>query len=189
MYMQRGNEPYKMFGKELQRIRVGMQESTAEVSGAVEIDTEHLDKYERGEVRPSEDILLLLITHFGIKDEAAARLWELAGYADEKNEKTKHRHEESFHSQQAITILPLDSRVLYTDSVSVFASDHGVILNFMQSGVVNGQPLAVSRVGMSMEHAKSVLEILQKTVDEASRPKQRKSLPAPKSKRSRKDNN
>ena len=78
--MQRGDFPYKSFGRELKKIRIGMQESTAEVSGAVEIDVERLDSYEEGLVRPSEDILMLLINHFGVKDEVADRLWDLAGY-------------------------------------------------------------------------------------------------------------
>lgn len=51
-----------------------------EVSGAVEIDEKRLKRIEAGIERPAEDILLLLISHFGVADREAVQLWELADY-------------------------------------------------------------------------------------------------------------
>jgi len=65
--MKRGKNPFKPLGEELNRIRTRVQESLTEVSGAVEISDERLTSYEKGEARPSEDILQLLITHFNLK--------------------------------------------------------------------------------------------------------------------------
>ena len=54
--------------------------------------------------------------------------------------------------------------------VHVMVNNYGVIMNFMQGAGPNNQPLAVARIGMSREHAKSVLEVLQKTLDQADEP-------------------
>src|SRR3954465_1840609 len=76
--------PYKTLGKYLKDLRTRANESLAEASGAVEIDVRQLASYELGKARPSEDVLLLLISHFGAKDDEAVRMWELAGFGLEK---------------------------------------------------------------------------------------------------------
>jgi transcriptional regulator with XRE-family HTH domain len=165
--------PYKSLGLRLKRMREKMQESIAEVSGAVEIDVQALSAIERGSVRPGEDILLLLISHFGVKEDEAVRLWSLAGY-------DRHMLEGDMSSvhddgKQPITLTPMDARINYTDMVHVMINNYGVVLNFMQGAGPNNQPMVISRVGMSREHAKSVLELLQRTLAQS----EQKSLPAP----------
>ncbi len=72
--------PFKRFGQELRTLRQKLQETPADVSGAVEIDEAMLQRYEEGRERPSEEILNLLISHFAMPDDDAATLWRLAGY-------------------------------------------------------------------------------------------------------------
>jgi transcriptional regulator with XRE-family HTH domain len=181
--MQRGHKgsaPFQRLGSRLKQIRHEAKESLAEASGAVEIDSDSLERYERGESRPAEDILLLLMTHYDLTDDDADTLWHLAGYDKKKSEP----HEETT-SQQAITILPLDARVVYTDMVNVTANQFGVVMNFLQQGPgPNAGPVAVSRVGMSIDHARSVIEVLnhaisQATAEQAKQPPIQKQLPAP----------
>ena len=74
--------------------------------------------------------------------------------------------------------MPMDLRVVYTDMVHVAVNDFGLVMNFMQTAGPANKPLAIARVGMSREHAKSVLEVLQRTLAQ-SEPRQ---LPAPKTK-------
>ncbi len=57
-----------------------------------------------------------------------------------------------------------DSRILLTDVVDIMVNNYGVVLDFMQSGPGGSQPVA--RVGMSREHAKSILQILQTTLSQ-----------------------
>jgi transcriptional regulator with XRE-family HTH domain len=64
--------PYKPLGAILRHLRERNRESVAEVSGAVEIDETALGRIEAGSERPSEDILLLLISHFSVEDDKAA---------------------------------------------------------------------------------------------------------------------
>ncbi len=154
--------PFASLGRQLKRLRVRRRESVAEVSGAVEIDIEALTAIEQGTERPKEDILLLLMSHFEMKEEEADTVWKLAGYETEPEQK------------QVVMMAPEDLRVIYTDMVHVTVSNFGVVMNFMQNNG-SSHPMAISRVGMSREHAEKVLEVLQKTLA-ASQPK---GLPSP----------
>lgn len=164
--------PYKQLGSWLKALRQRRQQSLVEVSGAVEIDVEQLSEIENGATRPSEDILMLLMSYFSINEEEAVRVWEMAGYnrPEEGDRNTDQRI-------QQVLVLPMDARVVYTDMAQVVSNKFGLTINFMQSDGIGGQPLAVSRVGMSREHAQRLLTILQKTLAEP----QQKLLPAPES--------
>ncbi len=175
---ERANEklPYKTLGARLRKMRERLSESLAEVAGSVEIDIDVLLAIEEGKNRPAEEILLLLISHFGIKEEEATKLWELAGYHQKQlpliNMLSDHDDEAG---KPAITVLPVDARINYTDMVHITVNNFGVVMNFMQRIGPNNQPLIVSRVGMSREHAKSVLEVLQQSLNQS----EQKSLPPP----------
>ncbi len=156
-------KPFKQLGTTLRRVRESKNQSLAEVSGAVEIEPDSLEQFEAGISRPSEDILLLMISHFNLQDEEATKLWELAGYSDQKGEASSTTQETA---QQIALAPPADMRVIYTDLVHVLVNDYGVIINFLQGAGPNNQPLAVSRVGMSREHAESLLDVLQKTLQQ-----------------------
>lgn len=149
--------PFRSLGRQLKELRTRVNESLAEASGAVEIEAKELASFELGKLRPTEDVLLLLISHFGAKDDEAVKIWEMAGYGLEKVPVVHMASEE--HRLQAAE----DNRVLFTDIVDIVVNKYGVIMNFMQTGPANSsQPVA--RVGMSREHAKSILQILQNTL-------------------------
>lgn len=147
--------PFKNLGEHLKTLRERHKESVAEVSGAVEIDEQTLLKIEQGHERPSEDILMLLINHFGMHEDEAASLWQLAGY---------DRHEDGVEhtpgSKTMVMIMAVDPRVVYSDGVQVVANGSGVIMNFAQ-GAGTPQALVTARVGMSREQAAMVLRALQ----------------------------
>lgn len=170
------NTPFKVLGKHLNRARELAKESVAEVSGAVEIDEATLERIEEGRERPSEDILLLLITHFGIQDDEAVSLWELAGY-----DRTQHlkNDDDPTNSRSLVMIMALDSRIVYSDKIEVVANTNGVILNFLQSPNGPYQAQTVARVGMSREQSQNVLRVLQQTLSQSAKAMMPKSLPAP----------
>ena len=68
---------------------------------------------------------------------------------------------------KTVFVSPEDARIVYTDMVQVMVNNYGVIMNFMQGAGPQNQPLAVSRVGMSKEHAKSILELLRATLEQS----------------------
>lgn len=166
------SKPYKLLGEKLRSLRAKNSESLLEVSGAVEIEPETLDKIEQGTERPSEDILLLLISHFSSKDSEADHLWQLAGYA-RPDQNDLPPVSDQFSAQPAMMVLPMDARIVYTDTVHVIANNHGVVMNFLQNAGPNNQTIAVARVGMSREHAQNVVELLQRTLAQS----EQKTLP------------
>lgn len=149
-------------GKQLKVLRTRASESLAEASGAVEIEVRELASFELGQARPSEDVLLLLISHFGARDDEAIKLWEMAGYGSEKISAT-HMVNTAVPAQIATADT---SHILFTDIVDVTVNNYGVVMNFMQSNSTSTSPAPVARVGMSREHAKSVLKILQVTLSQ-----------------------
>ena len=177
--------PYKQFGRCLKAMRQRFQESLGEVSGAVEVAVEQLDRFERGAELPNEDILMLLISHFNLGDEEAVALWELAGYEpddrlfgdDEEDEAADHRNERNESNDRAaqpgrsltnapVMMIALDNRVLYTNGAEIVTDNAGLVINFIQSdnAAKNPQRYAVSRVGMSYDQAEQLLATLNRAL-------------------------
>ena len=155
--------PYRNLGKQLRELRDRAHETLAEASGAVEIDVKELASIELGRARPTEDVLLLLISHFGAKDDESVKLWELAGYNLRKIPSSSMSSAEFDNLTLAAGAEP---RVLFTDVVDVIVNNYGVVMSFMQSTGTGKTPQSVARIGMSREHAKSVLQILQMTLNQ-----------------------
>lgn len=166
--------PYQVLGARLRRMREAQSESVAEVAGSVEVDLAVIDEIEQGKARPAEDILLLLISHFSVKEEEATKLWELAGY-----EKLDGLGDDN-PLKNTVMVMPVDARIIYTDMAHVAANQHGLVLNFMQTNGPTNQPMIVSRLGMSREHAKSMVELLQQALSGTDNARPQQALPAPK---------
>lgn len=167
MDKKQSQSPFKPLGRRLKALRDQANETLAEASGAVEVDVKQLASYELGHARPTEDVLLLLISHFGAKDDEAVRIWELAGYGMSKVPMA-HMASDNAQTEQPQPAVA-DKRILFTDVVDVMVNNYGVVMNFMQSSGPATQPTPVARVGMSREHAKSVLHILQATLAQTER--------------------
>jgi transcriptional regulator with XRE-family HTH domain len=172
--MQRGDFPYKNIGERLRRWRQRVHESIAEVSGAVEIDTEQLKKIENGIELPSEDILLLLISHLDVDEKDARTIYEQAGYAKSLNESggTSISGMSSMDEQiikQTLMVIPFDNRILYSDSVNIAATPNGVVFDFLQT-TANPQPATVGRIGMSLEHAQRMQKLLTEILSKTGKP-------------------
>lgn len=163
--MQRGDFPYKNIGERLRKWRQQMHESIAEVSGAVEIDTEQLKKIEKGVELPTEDILLLLISHLEVQEKDARTIIEQAGYA--RTEQMSNMDEQLI--KQMLMIIPFDNRILYSDSVNISASPNGVVMDFLQTSA-NPQPATIGRIGMSLDHAGRMQKLLTEILDKTGKP-------------------
>ncbi len=150
--------PFKTLGEKLKTIRQKLHESVSEVSGAVEIDEQKLQNIEQGTERPSEDILMLLINHFGMQDDDADNLWQLAGY------EPPHDHGDMPHvdgnNRTMVMIMAVDPRVIYSDGAQVTANTNGVVVNFFQ-GMGTPQQMMTARIGMSREQASSLMHTLE----------------------------
>lgn len=169
MNEQQQERPFKNLGVRLQLLRKKMQESTADVSGAVEIDESVLQQFELGSSRPSEEILMLLISHFGMREDEAASLWQLAGYEPHEHDHDHERDDDDSRSARVL-VMAVDPRIIYSDGAQVTANQQGVVLNFSQGNGTQSL-LLTARVGMSREQARVLLEMLQQALQH-SEPKQ-----------------
>lgn len=142
-------------------MRERQQESLAEVSGAVEINIDDLERIEAGQDRPSEDILSLLINHFNVQEYEAVQLWNLAGYDGLMASREAAGQGGETGRQPAIMIIAVDVRTMYSDTAQISVNESGVVMQFSQAAI-NGQTnVPVARVGMSFEQAQQVLDSLQ----------------------------
>lgn len=176
--------PYQQLGTRLRDMRRKNKESAAEVSGAVEIDIATLERFEQGVELPSEDILMLLINHFGLGDDEAVSLWELAGYdqaeAFADDNPTPRGRDDLRMSKQPVIVFALDSRIVYSNGAEIIADKSGIIMNFSQFTDTSQGPVPVAKVGMSYEQAQNVLNSLQRAILRGKYAPQTKQLPAPK---------
>lgn len=196
--MSNNARPYVKLGIRLKALRTLRKASAAEVSGAVEIEETILANYELGVERPTEDILLLLINYFGMRDDDAAVMWQLAGYdtpksddddddADSDDDNSQIIKEAMRSGHTAVMMMAFDPRIMYSDGVDIAANSQGLVLNFTQGGNGGGR-MPISRIGMSYEQAQGLLEVLQKTVQAADKNGALRNLPAPSSKNTNKQN-
>jgi transcriptional regulator with XRE-family HTH domain len=171
------NEPHPPFtslGKHLKYVREQLNRTLAEVSGAVEIDEKVLERIESGLERPSEDILMLLISHFEVQDQEAVQLWELAGYDGDVPEQFRPTIDIQ-NGKATVMLLALDMRTMYSDGLVIDQTPAGLTLNFTQAS--SGQPSPVARVGMSYDQAEQVLNQLQHAILQARYQRGPKKLP------------
>jgi transcriptional regulator with XRE-family HTH domain len=177
--------PFKTLGTRLKYLRERASESIAEAAGAVEIDEDRLERIEEGIERPSEEILMLLMSHFNMQDSEAVQVWELAGYDRRLGPETGLNADDLLNgnSKPVVMLLAVDVRTQYTDGVDIFADNAGLTMNFTQaSGQGSANPVA--RVGMSVEQAEAVARALQLALLKVKFGRA-KGLPAPESKKSR----
>jgi transcriptional regulator with XRE-family HTH domain len=174
MSEQRAHKPFQVLGSHLKAWREQASETLGEVSGAIEIEPEALQQIEQGDRRPSEDILVLLINHFNISEDEADKIWEMAGFPQDKTGNPMLDNQDP--TRPFMVVMPIGTQIVYTDMVQVSVNGFGVVMNFLQTNGVANQPMAVARVGMSREHAESIVELLQESLHP--KPKIPKALPA-----------
>lgn len=162
--MSEPNTPYITLGSHLKYVREQSRQSLIEVSGAVEIDEQSLERIEAGIERPAEDILLLLISHFGVADREAVQLWELADYDSDMPDQIKPEAlDQQLASKNVVMLVGFDTRTIYSDGLDVIWNSAGMTLNFTQA-TGNSQSLPVAKVGMSHEQAEQVINTLQRAL-------------------------
>lgn len=164
--MSESNAPYITLGSHLKYVREQSKQSLAEVSDAVEIDEEQLARIEAGLERPSEDILMLLISYFDVQDREAVQLWELAEYDSSLPDMLKPRADhETIHlaGKPMVMLMAVDVRTMYSDGLEITVNPAGVTLNFTQT-VNPAQQAPVARVGMSHAQALQVIRAIEQAL-------------------------
>jgi len=171
------NTPYSTLGGRLKAIRQGLKQSLAEVSGAVEIDIDDLNRMENGIERPNEEILMLLMNHFKVQDNEAIVLWQLAGYDDMSQNSAGDDRQ-----RPLVVMMALDARVIYSDNVSIDVNEKGMVINFTQAAFGSNAAIPISRIGLSYQQAGELIKQLGLSMLQAKYVSSTKLLEAPKPK-------
>ena len=132
------NKPYQELGDFLREKREKNHESIIDVSSAVEIEPNFLEIIEAGSERPSEDILVLLINHFNLKDSDAMTVWKLADYDDNNNYDFTTMSQQGFKndivsSANVVMVMPIDVRPMYSDHVEIVEKSVAMNLTGIES--------------------------------------------------------
>lgn len=160
--MSRNEKPsrYVALGARLKFLREQWQQTIKDVCSTLEIDEQQLKALEDGKVAPTPELLDMLISHFLLTEDQAQDLRDLI--EDRDDYENVPANIEDILAKQLVMLMPSDNKIVYTDSMQVTVNDNGVILQFMQQ-ISGGQPVAVSRLGMSREHAEKIITVLQDT--------------------------
>lgn len=163
---------YRDFGNELKRLRQDAHKTIIEVSGAFEIEPGLLDRIEQGYEKPPEEIVLQAISHFDIDESEAVKLWELAGYTRGETQVPESEAELPNVAQPNVVAIAMpyqpqvysENRAIYTDLVNIGANNFGLTVTFKQNGRKGDKPTIVAKLGMSIDHAKSLARLLDGAV-------------------------
>lgn len=160
-----------MIGKEIRTIRKAANESLAETAEALGIDRSHLNKIELGAYKPSLQLLNTILAHFSVEGIKANQLRDLLARGPVEHvvvgspgERSTDMAQQAPVQQQPVGQVSLDpakNPVVYTDSTFVSSTDYGLVLDVAQT--VGGNPqqnFVVARVGMSFDHAKKLIEVM-----------------------------
>ncbi|MBI5357272.1 helix-turn-helix transcriptional regulator [Candidatus Saccharibacteria bacterium] len=176
------SQPYKALGAKIKHLRQQWQQSIDEVSTTLEIDRKTLREIESGKVVPTDNLLDMLISHFLLTEEQAEDLRSLALLPSEQVGEAMLGGLEDMLMKQIVMYMPVDNRIVYTDSMNATVNKHGVVLQFMQSTGKDSKSIPVSQVGMSREHAERMIEVIKSTLDHHDKSGDKKLLSPPKSK-------
>lgn len=162
--------------KKIKSYRLLQKESITSAAKAMGINRTYLSKLENGHITPSLDVLNLLIKHYSLSQQESSLLSKLANHGggglmlENFERKEEPRMEEKIipepNLSKGVRINVSDKTpVLYTDSVFVTSSQYGVVFDFAQNMASTNQQNIVARVGMSREHAKALLKVLQERLE------------------------
>ncbi|MBW3568680.1 helix-turn-helix domain-containing protein [Candidatus Parcubacteria bacterium] len=186
--MGKSEQPHKVLGEKIKSLREKWQQTVDEVSTTLEIDEKELKQIESGKILPNDNLLDMIINHFLLSEEQALELRAMATVPKDTAipESLLAGGIEDMLMKQVVMYLPVDNRVVYTDSMNATVNKHGMVLQFMQSQ--NGKPVSVSQVGMSREHAERMLKVIKTTLEKYDKSQETKLLSAPKTEKQNDEN-
>jgi transcriptional regulator with XRE-family HTH domain len=157
-------------GNIIRGFRQQRHQTLVDLAKALNIDRAYLNKIELGQVKPSAKLLDKILVHFSVEDNLATKIKQAAGHvplvvSEAGKEKAMGDQAQVAVPQQEamLNINPMQTPVLFTDSTFVSSSDYGLVLDVAQ--MVGGQQHnVVARIGMSFEHAKKLIEVMQDNI-------------------------
>lgn len=176
---------YKDVGEKIRLLRLTHNKNLADISEAIKVDKSYLSKIENGLIRPSDKLIFKLEKYFSLSPMETNNLLQLAGFNNTaknvtsakstlgNNEKEDIAFKDTNKQMQDkinITVkIPDNLPILYSDSIFVTGSPYGIVLDIAQRLGSTGNHNIVARVGISLNHCKSLLKVLSKKIIDTER--------------------
>lgn len=166
------------FGHRIRMYRVQKGENITQAAKGLELDRTYLSRLENGHLQPTRKLLEKICEYYLIPEDEASEIYTLAGYAgkdivmqNKKGEGVERRMEgnqisESRGAKGIELNVPSNAVVLYTDSAFVTTNEFGICIDFAQRLGSTNKHNVVTRVGMSKEHARALIKVLQERLKE-----------------------
>lgn len=170
--------PFIKLGSRIKEYRVRKGENITQAAKALRLDRTYLSRLENGHLQPTGHLLERICDYYAISEDKASEIYTLAGYAgkdivmqNKEGGGVEKRMEENQISgnkdSKGIELnVPNNAVVLYTDSAFVTTNEFGICIDFAQRLGSTNKHNVVTRVGMSKEHARALIKILQERLDQ-----------------------
>jgi len=148
-------------GKEIRNIRNNAELSLSALAKKLKISKSYVSQIENGYIKPSEDFVTNLIKKLKLSRAQEDKLLRLIGHPKEIG---RNITSVSKKEQRRISVkIPKGMGVKYCDSAFIAGTKFGIVINFAQI-LSDSEQEVISRIGMSIEHAKALVKILKKRI-------------------------
>lgn len=170
----------KKLGDLVREERVKNNLSLAGLSRRLKVDRTLISKVENGRYNPTPGFLQKIIEVFSLDSARANLLWDLSGrpsgpvlVGTNNLKEIKMDHHLPHHPTPApppphtmnVSVNPAQTPVLYSDAVSVTSSEFGMVFDFGQRVNTTNNVAIVSRVGVSYDHARKIMEAINNELE------------------------
>lgn len=166
---------YKDFAKMIKSLRTSANESLPVVASALGIDKSYVSKLENGHLKPTIKLLEKIIAHYSPSEEEIRNLYITAGYGagikitSEGEGVTRMEDKipgsKVANDSAAEVNVPNNMPVLYTDSIFINSNPFGTTIEFATRLGTTNKHQVVARIGMSIEHLKKFIKVLEKHLE------------------------
>jgi transcriptional regulator with XRE-family HTH domain len=166
------------FGKIIKYYRNKNKHTSKHLAARLGITRSYLSRIENGYDKPTKQFVRDIIDIYSLNKKVAIKMWCLAGYEfdssggliiTEKNRKgvvkMQNGKSETGKEMKEIKVALPNTPVLYSDSAFITENQFGIVFDFAQSVASTNKQNVVARIGMSKEHAKALLKILEKKLE------------------------
>lgn len=155
--------------KQIRQLRLSSDLTLEQLAEKVNVHWTFLSKIEKGTRKPNVKLIKSLAKVFSLDEQEYQTLIHQLSQDLRKGVNYKMEDENAANQNQKVLNLnvPQSLAVLYSDSAVVNSNAHGIVLSFAQILGNTNTHNVVARVGISLQHAKSLLKALSKEVTNA----------------------
>jgi transcriptional regulator with XRE-family HTH domain len=161
------------FAELLTRYREREDKTITEMARSIDSNRSYLSRLENGhEKRPSKDLILRIADFLSLSEEERAKLLNTVGKgltpqtASLISQRKEVVGNMETNNKKINIDIPSNVSVLFSDAAIISSSANGLTITFAQN-IHENNFKAVSRIGVSIEHAEKLIDALEKEIANA----------------------